>query len=60
MAYVRELDTKCCEPGCSRPATVEVFNARNAAIGKFCRRHGQLNLHRLQRLDALAPRLENA
>lgn len=47
MAYMKGFKHRCGTPGCSRDATVEVFNDRNALCGRFCRSHGLLEVHRL-------------
>jgi len=50
MAYMRELIQYC--QRCSRPARVEVFNWRNAPMGKFCRGHGRQRLKELEEQEA--------
>ena len=40
MAYTVKLDVECADRRCTKRATVEVRNWRNAPIGKFCEKHG--------------------
>jgi hypothetical protein len=45
MAHLRFLDIVACDwPGCVAKRVVEVVNSKNAACGKFCRRHGKKKL----------------
>ena len=44
---------------CGRPATIELMNARNAPIGRFCRRCGQREVSRLWREQIKASRPAN-
>lgn len=41
MAYAVSLTVECTEPGCARPATHEVRNARNEVMRKCCRQHAR-------------------
>ena len=36
--HLRDIDFRCSR--CGARATVELYNERNAPLGKFCRRHG--------------------
>lgn len=42
-AHLRPLP-KCQRPGCDRPATREMFNSRNAPMGRYCDRHAKVAL----------------
>lgn len=48
MAHLRELRKPCTENECYALAEVELFSTRNATHGKYCRRHGEEKLRRLQ------------
>jgi hypothetical protein len=37
MAYTKDCRYVCDAPGCGKVATLEVFNAKNASMGKFCK-----------------------
>jgi len=50
MAYMRELKQYC--KRCARQARVEVYNWRNASVGKFCREHGRECLKELEKREA--------
>ena len=39
-AHLRPLKVACDRAGCKSRALVEVFNAVNASLGTFCRKHG--------------------
>jgi hypothetical protein len=43
MAYLVPLSKPTCRD-CRRRATVEMFNAYNASMGTFCKRHGKLRM----------------
>lgn len=44
-AYSRPLVPKRCDwPSCLRKPTREVFNARNAAMGKYCDAHAKMTV----------------
>jgi len=50
MAYMIELKQYC--KRCARQAMVEVYNGRNAPMGKFCREHGRECLKDLEKREA--------
>ncbi len=47
-AHLRPLKVTCDEPGCVATARVELRNTYNAALGRFCRRHGQRHLREVR------------
>lgn len=51
MAYMTDARSTC--PRCStKPATHDVFNNRNAHIGKFCERCAKARVKELDTLEA--------
>lgn len=46
-AYLREIEKAKCA-ACNSRATVEVYNTRNAMMGRFCSQHGRMMVKRLQ------------
>jgi rRNA maturation endonuclease Nob1 len=51
VAYTKELHTTCDGNGCTKKASVEVFNDRNASIGKFCKSCGHRALIRTMKAE---------
>jgi ssDNA-binding Zn-finger/Zn-ribbon topoisomerase 1 len=49
MAYLVLLATSC--PTCHKQATHEVFNARNASQGKFCKKCAESFLKKLRKQE---------
>ena len=50
MAYALEINRPRCS--CGAPATVRVFNNRNAPCGEFCRRCGAAAVKRMKTIEA--------
>lgn len=46
-AYLLDLPS-CQEPGCIKPAVVELRNSVNASLGRYCRPHGNAKLARFK------------
>lgn len=49
MAYTRQIEHRCDEAGCSKRATMEVFNNFNASYGRYCGPHARQKVERLDR-----------
>lgn len=47
-AYLRSIAGDCKVNGCTRPATVTLFNTFNARQGDYCKTHGTSALRELQ------------
>jgi hypothetical protein len=58
MAYMKNLKRMCGRPGCLKLATVEVFNAKNAPLGYFCKKCANRVYARALKAEAPAPVLE--
>jgi hypothetical protein len=52
-AYLKELDTQCPKQ-CGRRGRVEVFNALNSSLGKYCRYCGQAIVKQLNQVESKA------
>lgn len=52
MAYLVDLTHTCDQPGCGKPATVELRNRANAPLGRYCRRDGNRQLIRAKADEA--------
>ena len=44
MAYLMKLTIRCNEPGCTKRATVQLFDWINESRGKYCSPHGNKKL----------------
>ena len=55
MAYSIPIPLNCQEQNCKRMATEEVFNNRNAHMGRFCRTCAKKKVERLNELEAPKP-----
>lgn len=51
MAYLIEIKTRCERPGCTKVATVELYNRVNARMGTYCAPHGQERLRALEKRE---------
>jgi hypothetical protein len=52
VAYYVELDTECKATACKNRAVMEIFNAYNASMGKFCRPCAKRRLKTLNAQEA--------
>jgi hypothetical protein len=52
MAYMKQRTNDCSYGSCTRTALYEVFNARNASCGIFCRYHASMKVKELERKEA--------
>lgn len=50
-AYIRSIEQECQGAGCTKRATVAVYNSKNAKYGEYCKRCGQRALKRLQAME---------
>lgn len=54
-AHLRPLGRmRCDQTPCDRAATVQLLNTYNAALGKFCRKHGATALRKQLDRDRVA------
>ncbi len=51
MAYLREIQVKCCQPGCTSRASVEVVDRFNSSRGRYCKKHGEQRKHDLEKYE---------
>lgn len=47
MAYKKAFTINCNEPGCAGLARWEVFNDRNSNLGRYCTKHAERYVKRL-------------
>ena len=52
MAYMKDIRPECEAPGCTKTATMEVFNAKNASMGRFCKADAFRVVVRTQKQEA--------
>ncbi len=55
MAYQKAIAVHCETAGCMKLARVEVFNARNASLGRYCRVCGLRKLTLARKAEAEGP-----
>lgn len=51
MAYKKGIVYPCDWNGCSVKATYEVFNRKNASVGRFCGGHANFTVRDLDKLE---------
>jgi hypothetical protein len=51
VAHIVDLRADCAT--CGGSATHEVFNSRNAPVGRYCWRHAQIRLAEIEREEAV-------
>lgn len=54
--YLKDCRPVCQAPGCVKWAVVEVFNSKNAALGRYCKQDGHRVLIKALKRESEDPR----
>lgn len=51
MAFIRKIEVVCVFADCRKKANWEVVNRYNALCGRFCKKHADIQLRYLRKLE---------